>query len=82
MSAVTHGGLQINRLHSIFTKQFGYECDIAKIKNSKKPQVMLNLAILQHVHRHDGPNNLLIVYYTGHGTRAEVNGRQCLELSA
>jgi hypothetical protein len=70
--------LQINRLQEIFEGRFGYECKVYSITNLKKPQVELNLAIMNHVHEYDDPNNLLIFYYTGHG---DVTGDD-LELSA
>ncbi len=53
------------------------------IQNSRHPQVDLNRHILNHVHEHDGDNNLLIVYYTGHGVRIEDGKGYCrLQLSA
>ncbi|KAF2684475.1 hypothetical protein K458DRAFT_302466 [Lentithecium fluviatile CBS 122367] len=70
---------EIARLESIFSKDFGYECKIVNITNVKKPQIALNCAMWQHVNDHDGPNNLLIVYYTGHGNQVE---NERLELAA
>jgi hypothetical protein len=35
--------------------------------------------MLDHIYEHDGPNNLLIFYYTGHGDQSGLND---LELSA
>lgn len=34
----------------------------------QKPQHQLNLHVNEFIMNHDGPQNLLIVYYTGHGT--------------
>ena len=33
----------------------------------KNPQVQLELEIYRWVYEHDDPNNLLVVYYAGHG---------------
>ncbi|CAN9136467.1 unnamed protein product [Alternaria alternata] len=71
---------EIERLQSIFVNLFGYECSVHSIEDSKRPQLDINKAILDHVHKHDDPNNLLIIYYTGHGSRNEEG--EYLELSA
>lgn len=47
---------------------------------SSKPQHQLNRYLSTFVEEHDGPNNLLIVYYTGHGQYRE--DRKHLELTA
>ncbi|KAH7382740.1 hypothetical protein DE146DRAFT_240565 [Phaeosphaeria sp. MPI-PUGE-AT-0046c] len=70
---------EIARLERIFVDDYGYTCKVHSIQNFKKPQVDLNRAILNHIYEHDGPNSLLIFYYTGHGYQSGVNG---LELSA
>ena len=59
---------------------FGYECSVHPISDSKRPQLDINKAILDHVYKHDDPHSLLIVYYTGHGSRDKEGGY--LELSA
>jgi hypothetical protein len=69
---------QLERLRSIFEDQYKYKCNVHSIKNLRKPQLDLNMAVRKHIDDHDGPNNLLIFYYTGHGGQTK-NG---LELSA
>lgn len=71
--------LQIKRLQKIFEDKFNYHCTIFSISGSKKPQVDLNWAIMNHVREHDGPNTLLIFFYTGHG---DESGMDELGLSA
>jgi hypothetical protein len=73
---------QIERLERIFTKDFGYNCRVARLKNHRDPQVGLNMAILKHIEEHDNENTLLIVYYTGHGAQVVENSDRRLELSA
>jgi hypothetical protein len=47
---------------------------------SSKPQHQINRHISAFVENHDGPNNLLIVYYTGHGEYHDAHKH--LELTA
>ncbi|KAL5119188.1 hypothetical protein ACEQ8H_002896 [Pleosporales sp. CAS-2024a] len=76
-------GKEIKRLHDIFRHRFNFGCTIARIKNVRHPQLDLNIAIAKHVMDHDGEQNLLIVYYTGHGGRVlRESGDQQLRLSA
>lgn len=73
---------EIEKLIYLFEKRFNYHCTVVRLNTKKKPQNTLNRAIATHIDDHDGPNNLLLVYYTGHGMSLETkNGRQ-LELSA
>ena len=74
--------MQVTRLTEIFKGKFGYECDIVKLNNSKRPQNQLDAAIQNHRNEYDGPNNLLIVYYTGHGTVVGPGDDAKLELAA
>ncbi|KAF2475654.1 uncharacterized protein BDR25DRAFT_253097 [Lindgomyces ingoldianus] len=73
---------EIARLQGILETKFNYQCDIARLENSRNPQVDLKLEILQHIRKHDGPNNLLIIYYTGHGQVIVDHDESRLELSA
>ena len=63
----------------MFIEMFGYVCSVHSINDLKRPQVDLNKAILDHVHEHDDPHSLLIIYYLGHGSKVEGKG---LEMSA
>ncbi|KAI4922709.1 hypothetical protein J4E90_001142 [Alternaria incomplexa] len=73
---------EVQRLKWLFSKGLGYGVTIANIKNTRNPQVAFNLEILQHVHKHDDEDNLLIVYYTGHGSQVVDGNVRNLELSA
>ncbi|KAF2795883.1 hypothetical protein K505DRAFT_301288 [Melanomma pulvis-pyrius CBS 109.77] len=73
---------EIARLETLFRTRFNYHCEVTKLKNCKNPQLDLDLAILQHISNHDGPDNLLIIYYTGHGNLVNEESGQRLELSA
>jgi hypothetical protein len=70
--------LQIARLHRIFVEKFHYGCHVEKLHNTDDPQLDLDHIIMSHVRAHNGENNLLIVYYTGHAN--QIEGR--LRLSA
>ncbi|KAF2789190.1 hypothetical protein K505DRAFT_393051 [Melanomma pulvis-pyrius CBS 109.77] len=69
---------EIEQLITLLEGQFHFECSISRLDDQNEPQNQLNGAIANHIALHDGPNNLLIVYYTGHGC---LLGEQ-LELSA
>ncbi|KAF1830725.1 hypothetical protein BDW02DRAFT_633411 [Decorospora gaudefroyi] len=73
---------EIERLKTIFTAGFGYGCTVKSICNSSSPQVDLNHHVLSHVREHDGDDNLLIVYYTGHGFQVKDEQGSRLQLSA
>ncbi|KAF2113490.1 hypothetical protein BDV96DRAFT_549394 [Lophiotrema nucula] len=79
---VTHT-CQISRLRAICEKRFYFECDVVELENVRDPQLDLNWYILGHIRKHDGPNNLLMIYYTGHGSKFTTeNGGERLELAA
>jgi hypothetical protein len=52
----------------VFDDRFVYSTEVLELNVSKKPQLQLNAAIVNFIAEHDGPNKLMIVYYTGHGT--------------
>ncbi|CAN9166386.1 unnamed protein product [Alternaria sp. RS040] len=57
---------EVDDLANVFRKIFNYEVTELQLKE-KNPQVQLEAEILRWVYEHDDPNNLLIVYYAGHG---------------
>jgi hypothetical protein len=59
---------QVDELVTLFNQHFNYKSKIVELDVQKKAQHQLNNAITSFVLDNDGPNNLLIVYYTGHGT--------------
>ncbi|ORY09510.1 hypothetical protein BCR34DRAFT_568276 [Clohesyomyces aquaticus] len=71
---------EIRNLRDLFKDRFHYDCEIAKLENCRNPQVDLNCEILQHIRKHDGPNNLLVIYYTGHGRILQEHDGSRLEL--
>ncbi|KAF2199208.1 hypothetical protein GQ43DRAFT_433601 [Delitschia confertaspora ATCC 74209] len=66
-----------NDLEKLFRFEFNYECQVVELGNHQSPQNVLNYEICRFIKEHDGPHNLLIVYYTGHGslTGEEKDGR-------
>ncbi|KAH7121194.1 hypothetical protein B0J11DRAFT_59573 [Dendryphion nanum] len=72
---------EVNELTALFRERFNYEVEETKLGKTPNPQIELNYAIMQHIFKHDGRNNLLIVYYTGHGAVYKPHD-QHLELSA
>lgn len=58
---------EIEKLAALFKSGFHYEVEVVTLSIETKPQHQLNLAITSFVNKYDGPHNLMIVYYTGHG---------------
>jgi len=48
-------------------KDFNHKTEIVELDNNRPPQQQLNMELARFVFHNDGPDNLLIVYYTGHG---------------
>jgi hypothetical protein len=71
--------MQAVELEGLFRTQFHYVTKTVEL-NVKKPQTQLENHIGEFIVQHDGPHNLLIVYYTGHGSY-HID-KKCLELSA
>ncbi|MCJ1387135.1 hypothetical protein MMC17_010264 [Xylographa soralifera] len=63
---------EVKRLNLLLQKGFNYSTQIVEIDNETKPQHQLNSAITNFISEFDGPHNLLIVYYTGHGSHIEA----------
>ncbi|KAH6881689.1 hypothetical protein BKA58DRAFT_372007 [Alternaria rosae] len=57
---------EVDDLTNVFKKVFNYEVTELQLEE-KNPQVQLELEIYRWVYEHDDPNNLLVVYYAGHG---------------
>ncbi|OCL11251.1 hypothetical protein AOQ84DRAFT_386966 [Glonium stellatum] len=60
-------GQEIAQLQRVFEEGFNYKCELVELNTDKKPQHQLNYAITSFVAENDGPHNLMIIYYTGHG---------------
>ena len=75
---------QVKRLKRVFGERFHFDVSSeVRLSTAKKPQTTLNKAIIDHMDAFDGPNNLLIIYYTGHGSLLRVaDGEQQLQLAA
>lgn len=70
---------ETEELHKLFAEQFNYQCTTVELDVLTKPQLQMNKHLSTFLEKHDGPNNLLIVYYTGHGLHKEG---KYLELTA
>lgn len=71
---------QTEELRALFANQFHYHCEVVELNVQSKPQHQLDRHISTFVEQHDGQNNLMIVYYTGHGVFQEH--KKYLELTA
>lgn len=59
---------QITDLNRVFSR-FGFaeSTEVRLNPKVRKPQLVLNKAISEHIEAHDGKHKLMIIYYTGHG---------------
>jgi hypothetical protein len=64
---------EVNDLTSVFQNIFKYDVTELQLEASN-PQLQLKSEVLRWAWEHDGPDNLLIVYYAGHGIFDEVKG--------
>ncbi|KAF2851286.1 hypothetical protein T440DRAFT_449317 [Plenodomus tracheiphilus IPT5] len=58
---------EAHELETLFREQFNYTTEIVEIGVRGRPQLQLDRDISNFIYQHDGPHNLLIIYYTGHG---------------
>lgn len=71
-----------NELESLFKNRFHYETNIVEldIAGATQPNTQLSEHLSSFIRIHDGPNNLLIIYYSGFGVLRRDD--EFLELSA
>ncbi|KAF2011644.1 hypothetical protein BU24DRAFT_286054 [Aaosphaeria arxii CBS 175.79] len=62
---------EAEELDRVFREVFNYDTETVELNVSKKPQHQISRFISTFIEKHDGPNNLMIVYYTGHGRYRE-----------
>lgn len=56
----------MDALHKILDQGFHYETDFYQIPSAKW-ETALNTKIANFVHEYNSPDNMVIVYYAGHG---------------
>ena len=61
---------EVDRLRTIFERDFGFETDLYQIP-SKKSQSGLMSKVAQFINEYDDPDCLAIIYYAGHGNDGE-----------
>lgn len=64
----------------MFRDRFRYETETVELNITRKPQLQLNTCVTAFAEKHNGPNNLIIIYYTGHGVWREAE--EYLQLTA
>ena len=62
----TNSATEIKQLQTLFKESFNYTTSWYQIP-SKDSQTSLNQLIASFLHNFGGPDNLLIIYYGGHG---------------
>lgn len=69
--AIRLTGQQAKELEGIFKNRFRFDAQTVELNVASKPQHQINRHLSGFIEQHDGPNHLLIVYYTGHGVYRE-----------
>lgn len=64
-------GEQARELEALFKNRFRFETMTVQLNVASKPQHQINKHLSEFIEKYDGPNHLLIVYYTGHGVYQE-----------
>jgi hypothetical protein len=64
--------LQLQEVNDLFRDRFRFRTEIVELNIASKPQHQLNQRVSSFIDTSDGPNNLLIVYYSGHGVYRDL----------
>jgi len=72
-------GSKVKRLQDIFERRFHYTTDTYEIP-SEKSETGLQKKIADFAHEYNQPNNLMILYYSGHAYTGKES--QALKLAA
>ena len=67
---------EVEKLAAVFKNKFHFEAYIETIDNNaeQRLQVCVNAIVANFVRNNDGPDNLLIVYYSGHARPGSSGG--------
>ncbi|OAL54779.1 hypothetical protein IQ07DRAFT_500924 [Pyrenochaeta sp. DS3sAY3a] len=71
---------EVLEVEHLFRDRFRFRTEILELNVKSKPQHQLNHFLATFIVRKDGPNNLLIVYYSGHSMYRDLE--HFLELTA
>jgi hypothetical protein len=63
---------QLQEVNDLFRDRFHFRTEIVELDIRSKPQHQLNQRVTRFVESSDSPNNLLIVYYSGHGVYMDL----------
>ncbi|UPX14577.1 uncharacterized protein EKO05_0005055 [Ascochyta rabiei] len=63
---------ELEELAAVFREQFHFHTETVELNVASKPQLQLHRRISTFAAENDGPNSLMIVYYTGNGVYREL----------
>jgi Caspase domain len=58
----------------VFKEEYGFEVEESIIDSECSPRIQLNRDLSDFVHKHHKPDNLIIIYYAGHGSAVSAEG--------
>jgi hypothetical protein len=67
-------------LYQTFRERYNFDVEVVELNLRKKPKFQLKSHVSNFICQHDGPHNLLVVFYTGHSIWH--SDKHYLELSA
>jgi hypothetical protein len=62
---------EVEDVRKVFAEDFNYPTTIIELNNKTRPQLQLDRQVINFVADNNGDYNLLIVYYSGHGSYDE-----------
>lgn len=65
---------EVKRLEAVLKDDFHYETQIEYLDSREGLQLWVNVRVALFAQENDGPNNLLLVYYAGHGRPGSYPG--------
>jgi hypothetical protein len=58
----------------VFKEDYGFEVEESIIDSKNSPRIKLNRDLSAFVYKHHKPDNLIIIYYAGHGSALSAEG--------
>ena len=71
---------EVEQVRQVFSVDFNYPTKVIELNNTTRPQLQLDREVINFVSEFNGLHNLLIVYYSGHGSFDDDKGELSLHV--
>jgi hypothetical protein len=71
---LTTNTVKLIDLARVLKEDYGFEVEQSIIDSEKSPRIQLNRDLSAFVAKHHEPDNLIIIYYAGHGSAVPPKG--------